>query len=163
MTRRKHALELQQSNVQLISTIKTQNGQMRKIIPSFKVRQVGDAISASHLCTGGDTPPTTTTLPPHPDVHPDVQPDNSPSECYLLQKESALIAHTCDLRPHKPISPISVGTSPPSKCLHLPPPSMAIRCRLWAKNVAQAVCVSVIIATLMVESCDPIRPCGFRE
>lgn len=105
-------------DVQLIRTIKTQTGQMRKIRPSFKVRQGGDAITASHLCTGGGgvTPPTTT-LPPHPDV----QPDTSPSECYLLQKESALIAHTCDLRPHKSISPISVGTSPPSKCLHPTP------------------------------------------
>lgn len=102
---------------------------MREIVPTFKVRQVGDAISASHLCTGVTPPPCCppppTLLPPHPDV----QPDNSPSECYLLQKESALIAHTCDPRPHKSICPISVGTPPPplsASTPHPPTPTAAL-------------------------------------
>ena len=68
----------------------------------------------------------------------DLRADSSPSECYLLQDEAALIAHACNPHPHKsiygPICSISVGHSPP-KCLRFTLPCwwIAIKCHLWVK------------------------------
>lgn len=52
------------------------------------------AITASHLCCGSDS---------SPQISPSPRADNRPSECYLLQRESTLIAHTCNPRLHQPI------------------------------------------------------------
>lgn len=97
---------------------------MREIVPTFKVRQVGDAISASHLCTGV-TPPTL--LPPHP------PPCCPPTQmCSLI---TARLSATC-YRKNPPSSrthaiPVLINLSAPSlwapppppssKCLHTPP------------------------------------------
>lgn len=85
---------------------------MRKIVPTFKVRQVGDAISASHLCTGGNTP---TLLPPTPTLLPPTQ------MCSLI---TARLSATC-YRKNPPSSrthaiSVLINLSPPS--LWAPPP-----------------------------------------
>ena len=51
-----------------------------------------------------------------PQISCSLRADNSRSECYLLQDEATLIAHTCDPCPHKSITgliySISIGTTP---------------------------------------------------
>ena len=64
-------------------------------------------ITASRLCFGSDS---------SFQISSSLRADNSPSECYLLQDEVTLIAHTCNPHPYKCIYrliySISEGTTP---------------------------------------------------